>query len=151
MISKKSLVLTLSTLFALLIIFGVFSFVHEKNVVTYSAESEPVFLAASFEEKDGKNLADWENEILNRKSSVSSSRTSYTEAIAKSALAEYFKAKDANAAINEEEIAKTVIQNSSLENLERKIEFVEYQISDLKIIPDTNKEALKKYGNTLGE
>ncbi|MEK7552420.1 MAG: hypothetical protein AAB534_03330 [Patescibacteria group bacterium] len=151
MISKKSLVLTLSSLFALLIIFGVFSFVHKENVITYTAPNEPVFLTASFAETDKKDLENWETEILNRKSSVSSARTSYTETIARSALTEYFKAKDANAAMNEDEIAKSIIQKTSTESLERKIEFLEYQISDLKIISDTGKEALKTYGNTVGE
>ena len=151
MIRKKSLVLTLSTLFALLIIFGVFSFVHKKNVVTYSAESEPVFLAASFAETDKKDLESWETEILNRKSSVSQARVSYTESIAKSALTEYFKAKNANAAINEEEIAKSIIQNMGTESLKREIEFVEYQLSDLKIIPNITQETLREYANKLGK
>lgn len=148
---KKSLVLTLSSLFALLIIFGVFSITRKQNVVTYSATNEPVFLTASFAETDKKDLESWENEILNRKSNVSSARASYTETIAKSALTEYFKAKNANAAINEEEIAKKIIQTTSTESLTRKIEFVEYQLSDLKIIPETNQEALREYGNELGK
>jgi len=149
--NKKSAILILSSLFAILIIFGVFSFVHKQSVVTYSAPNEPVFLAASFEETNKQDLENWETEILNRKSNVSVARASYTETIARSALAEYFKAKDANAAVNEEEIAKSIIQKTSKENLERKIEFSEYKIADLKITPDTNKESLKKYGNKLGE
>jgi len=151
MINKKSVVLFLSSLFALLIIFGVLSFLRQNNTTTYEDSNEPIFLAASFSGKTEKNLAEWETEILNRKSSVSQARVSYTESIAKSALTEYFKAKNANAAINEEEIAKKIIQTTSTESLKKEIEFVEYQLFDLKIIPETNQETLREYGNELGK
>lgn len=136
-------------MFALALVLVVWSSAQKNSKEIYSASLEPAYLEVEAVKTDNGDLADWEKEILDRKTAPALTRVNYTEAVSRSVLEEYFRAKDAKAFVNEDDIAKNIIRLNSLEN--QGVEYKKYSISDLKITPRDDQETLKKYGNKLGE
>lgn len=146
---KKTFVISLSTIVAFVLILTVWISVRENSKEVYSSLEEIPHLEAKADVNSSRKLTDWEKEILERKTEQTLTRINYTEDLSRSVLEEYFKYKNSNTSIDENQIAQNIISGNPLNNQE--VEFKEYSISDLKIVPKNDALDLKTYANKLGE
>ena len=150
---KKTLIISLSLVFSLALILGIW-FIAQRNSVVYSANNQKTFLEARLGERSKAEVfSEWERDVLENNDHLSGSSASnnYPDMVGRGLLQEYFRAKESNVAINEEEeeIAEKILAMSLPEKYE--IEYKEYEVKNLNISSKNDAESFKNYGNKLGE